>query len=303
MHARFRVATETLRIREGSLLFAANVDSLSEQSLRFAIGSDRHLGRRVSAPQVPWCLTRSQWPGRPSRSMRVHAYELGLAVAAVACTPNYAYEPASNATATMGGRDAADYPVPPEQPHGDVRIASFGFADLTPGGVPDDEAHALHALHLRMVIANNDDHDWTLDTREQRLELPERGKSAPAFAAADPGTPPPTITIPLGGKRVVDLFFPLPSDQQHAGTIPSFDAIWTVHMAARTVTERTPFDRIVVAPAATEFDYGPDFWAAPYWYDPGYPGVAFVGVAPLGPVYFGAPIVVHVHGGSRRHWR
>ncbi len=222
---------------------------------------------------------------------------------AAACAPNYAYVPASNATATIGGRNAADYPVPPEQPRGDVRIASFGFADLTPHGIPDDEAHALHALHLRMVIANNGDHEWTLDTREQRLELPDRGKSAPAFATADRGSPPPTITIPVGGKRVVDLFFPLPTDEQRAAKIPAFDTIWTVHMAARTVTERTPFDRILVAPAATEYDYGPDYWGPPYWYDPSYPGVAFVGAAPLGPLYVGAPLVIHVHGGLHRAWR
>lgn len=226
-----------------------------------------------------------------------------LALLCSACGPGYAYVPAANATATVRGREAADYPVPPEKPRGDVRVASFGFADLTPHGVPDDEVHALHALHLRMVVANDSDHEWTVDTREQRLDLAGRGKSAPAFASADPGSPPPIVTIAPGGKRVIDLFFPLPSDEQKASKIPSFDAIWTVHTAVRPVTERTPFDRVVIEPVATVYDYGPDYWGPPYWYDPDYAGAAFVGVAPLGPAYVGPPVVIHVHGGFHRDWR
>jgi hypothetical protein len=232
-----------------------------------------------------------------------HTTSLVIALLTGACM-TYGYLPVSQNTATIGGRYAAEYPVPPDAPKGDVRIASFGFADLTPNGVPDDEAHALHALHLRVVVTDSGDHDWTLDTREQRIDLPLRGQSAPAFASADPnGTAPPVVTVPAGGRRVVDLFFPLPTDLQGAGQLPAFDTVWTVHTATQAVTQRTPFDRIIGPPVVTEFDYGEDYWGPPYWNNPSYAAATFVGVAPLAPVFLGAPVVIHVHGGVRRPWR
>jgi len=62
-----------------------------------------------------------------------------------ACAPTYAYVPAAGGSATVDGRYAADCPIPPANPHGDVEIASFGFADLSVRGGPDDEKHAARA--------------------------------------------------------------------------------------------------------------------------------------------------------------
>jgi len=219
-----------------------------------------------------------------------------LGLLTVACSPAYTYVPETNATATVAGRSAADYPIPPEQPQGDVRVASFGFADMAPQGVEPDEEHSTRALHLRLVVANNSDKPWTLDTREQRLDLAGHGQSAPIFASANPGTPPPVVTIPPAGKRVVDLFFPLPVDEQRASKVPEFDAIWTVHTDTRAVTERVPFSRIMVEPEPTPYDYGPDYWwQPPYYYDG---TVVRFGVAPLGPIWGGSfvPGGIFVHG-------
>jgi hypothetical protein len=234
--------------------------------------------------------------------MRLRLGSIAIILGGAACA-SYGYVPMATTTSTIGGRYAADYQIPIDQPKGDVRIASFGFADLTPNGVPDDESHALHALHLRMVVANNADHDWTLNTQEQRVELSGRGQSAPAFASADPnGSAPPIVTIPPGRRRVVDLFFPLPVDQQVPAQIPAFDTIWTVHTATQDVSQRTPFDRIIGPPVVTELDYGADYWGPPYWNNPYYPATTFVGAKPLAPIYAGA-VIIHVHGGLRRPWR
>jgi hypothetical protein len=107
-----------------------------------------------------------------------------VAVAVAACGSNYAYVPASHATAEMQGRTAADYGMPPAAPQGDVRLASYGITEVSP---PSNRNERLRALHLRFVLANNSATPWTLDTREQRLDLSGDGSLAPAFANAIEG--------------------------------------------------------------------------------------------------------------------
>lgn len=102
-----------------------------------------------------------------------------------ACSPvEYAYVPTTNAVATIHGRVAADYPIPPAAPQGDLRIASYGLTDVSPKGAPNQ---IQRALHLRVVLADNGATPWTFDTREQRVELQDHELMAPAFATASPG--------------------------------------------------------------------------------------------------------------------
>jgi len=189
------------------------------------------------------------------------------------CAHEYLYQPAEHATGTLGGHVAADYQVPPAAPQGDVRLASFGLGELAPAKGTSDPTPALH---LRMVVSNNGDQPWTLDTREQKLDIEGSGPTPPAFSTTSEGNGGlPLVTVPPGSKRVVDLFFPLPPNQQSAGSIPEFDAIWNVHTGTQDVVERTPFDRLQIEPA-----YGPAVapeygfyggWGGPFWYDPLYP--------------------------------
>ena len=95
--------------------------------------------------------------------------------------------PITSTPQRLDGQSAADYPIPQDKPTGNVRVASFGFVDLGAHGAPQDEAHSLHALHLRMVVSNDSPKIWTLDTRRQRLDLTRRGQSGAAFASADQG--------------------------------------------------------------------------------------------------------------------
>jgi hypothetical protein len=196
-----------------------------------------------------------------------------VAATTFACGSQYAYVPTTNATATISGRTASEYQIPPEAPRGDVRIASFGMTNLTAKTNP--EQGQIRALHLRLMIDNNSDTPWQLDTREQRLDLSGYGPSAPAFASASPGPSlPPIVTIAAGGKRTVDLFFPLPPNEQHASKVPSFDALWRIKTGNELVAERSPFERIYIEPAASDYDYGiGGFWGeGPYWYDRDYNG-------------------------------
>jgi hypothetical protein len=232
---------------------------------------------------------------RPSRMCSARSL-LVLIVVASACAPRYAYEPTANATSTIQGRAAADYPIPPDAPKGDVRIASYGLTDVSPKSTPGE---LLRALHLRVVVADNDVTPWTFDTREQRVDLDGRGQLTPALASANRGTPPPLVTIEPNGKRVVDLFFLLPDDMQHADQIPEFDALWRVHTGATVIAERTPFERLAIEPdygANNDWDYGDDYyWGGPYWVNP----EPYFGVG-IGPGYFAGGAVIRR---SPHFWR
>jgi hypothetical protein len=229
----------------------------------------------------------------------------------VACETMYTYVPASGATTTVAGQPGATYSIPADAPHGSLSVASFGFADVSPSNEPQQH---LSALQVRMVLTNHDTVAWSLDTRQQRIQMDGRGESAPAFASADPGTAPPLVTVEPAATRVTDLFFVLPADMQTAEQLPAFDALWQVNAGEHVVSGRTPFQRLVVQPAPVyDWDYGYyDYWGPPYWYNPypyyggfygrvvvppyyhHHPGIYYRGIhGPYHPGYHGYP-----HGGS-----
>lgn len=210
-------------------------------------------------------------------------------LALAACAPSYVYQPATNATAQIRGRVAAEYQIPAAQPRGDVRLASFGFSNVSSTRAPNERERAVH---VRMVVANNSAQPWTVDTREQRLDLPGRAPMPPAYVHAHEGDQSlPYVTVPAGGKRTIDLFYPLPPELQSAQHLPEFDVVWRVHTEDQTVVERTPFDRLRITPVYAAgygpgwVNYGP-WWGGPFWYDPWYP----VGVLP--PAYVGVPATI-----------
>src|SRR5207248_4167095 len=95
------------------------------------------------------------------------------------CAHEYTYQPTEHATGSIGGHVAADYEIPPAAPQGVVRLASFGLAELRPANGSGD---GRPALHLRMVVSNNDAQPWTIDTREQKLDVQSTGSIPPAFS-------------------------------------------------------------------------------------------------------------------------
>jgi hypothetical protein len=215
--------------------------------------------------------------------------------AAVGCSSSarYIYRPEENATATVAGRPAALYEVPPESPRGDVRIAALGIARLHARG---DEQHEVRAMHVRMVVDDNDDAAWTVDTREQIGVLDGAGQSRPAFASASVGQAP-VITIPPSGKVSIDLYYPLPQAMQGASEVPHFDVLWRVRTPERVVAERTSFERLRIEPRPSP-DYGvagawwgPGWWG-PGWYDPYWPSYGFAGAAVLPSFYPHQPAIL-----------
>lgn len=196
------------------------------------------------------------------------------ALLVAACAETYVYRPTENVSATVEGRAAARYDVPPEQPRGEVRVASFGVATFENG---DGE---VRVLHVRMVVENNSGAPWTVDTRQQIASIPGAGDSRPAWASTSGAGRLPVIQVPAGGKRTLDLFYPLPEDMQKESRIPEFDFVWRVQTDTRLIAERTPFDRLRVEPlyASGYYGwggfYGPG-WGPSWWYDPYWPSWSF----------------------------
>jgi len=232
-----------------------------------------------------------------SKRMTAVALSVVLGALAVAgCEHHYVYRPTVATTSAVAGRLASYYAIPPEAPRGSVQLATFGFADIRPTG----EDEELRAIHMRMVVSNNADTAWKIDTREQLLALPGHGQSRPAFASSDAGQGP-IIEVPPNGKRTIDLFYPLPEHMQDASDLPAFDTLWKVETSTRVVSDRTPFERLEIVPRyAYEYDdyWGPGYY---YYYDPYYVrGGAFVGVR-IAPSYGHRPVVIRPHGGARGH--
>jgi hypothetical protein len=205
----------------------------------------------------------------------------GLTLAACAGGP-YAYRPAEEATATVRGQVAARYAIPPEAPRGDVRLASFGIAELE----MEEGDEEIDMLHVRMVVSNESDQPWSIDTRQVVVTLPGAGSSRPAYVNTDQNGMP-VIPVPPRQQRTLDLYYPLPEDRQHARELPEFDVSWQVRTGERVVSERTPFDRYELS-TYPQYAYGGwyggggwPYWGAPigwgpvWWYDPFYTGLSF----------------------------
>ena len=120
-----------------------------------------------------------------------------LAAGAAGCAHEYAYLPA----VPGAGNDAAvRYPIPPEAPHGEVYLTSFGFTQMDVAA--DRTANMLHA---RLVAVNNGPQAWTVDGRAQQLLVPPGQQPvSPAFLNTDAGSGP-VYTVPPGAAAGVRL--------------------------------------------------------------------------------------------------
>jgi hypothetical protein len=167
------------------------------------------------------------------------------------CSPAFIYRPADNATATMTGRVAADYQIPPNAPRGDLRLASFGMGKIPMSGSPNQNQKAIH---VRMIVTDNSQTPWTMDMRQQAIALPDGQQLAPAYVSTHEGQKGlPSVTVPARGKRIIDIFYGLPPNIQPASQLSSFSVVWHVNMPQQQVTERTRFDRMRVEPATVPF--------------------------------------------------
>lgn len=236
----------------------------------------------------------------------IESLALAAVVATAACTTTYAFVPATSATTSLYGYPAAEYPIPPQAPHGSLRVAAYGVEPLSPAEAPDE---SVASLHVRVFVSNTSGQAWTLDTREQQATLEGHATSTPAFATASPGgSSPPVVTIDPSSSRTVDLFFLLPEGMQTASTLPAFQFTATVHTDAGPVSETTPFERVEVddtryayyyAGPYAGYDpwlYGYEYWDWPFYFNPGF--VAFYG-GHYPYRYWGHPFYAHGPGWGR----
>ena len=216
-------------------------------------------------------------PHKNSRiGMRLVPFVL-IALGACVEGPAYYYAPES-AAVMHGGMPTHVENIPQESPRGTLEIATLG---LTKGQRGEE------ALHVRIALDNEGDSEpWTLDIREQFVEIPGVGRSAPQFANAGVQTLP-TITVPRRERRVIDLYFPAPPGVHEPEDLVGFDFAWQVKTPAREVSGRTHIDRHeAIDPASHVYISS---WHPYWWYDPYYPYVVY------------RPIVV---GPMRwHHWR
>jgi hypothetical protein len=190
------------------------------------------------------------------KMIHVKSKTIMLAIALSAgCGSQGAYVPEERATATLGGRTAAAYPLPTSQNQQvQVRVASYGVAELEGEG-------DRKALHLRMAVADAGKDPLVMNTSEQRVQLPDGRQLAPTWARATTSAPP-LITVQPGTAQTIDLYFEIPEEAD-----PSrFDAIWRVQLGNREMSRITPFDKVAVDPAvaraeaAEDLMYGPDYY-------------------------------------------
>ncbi len=160
-----------------------------------------------------------------------------LAVAAVACgEPNWIYAPVRTTSAEVDGASASVHFGQP----GEVRVSTLGVTTLAPEGTN----LSTRAVLIRIAVTNKTAQPWTLDGTEQRLEASGRTFHA---SNAELGAPP-TVQIPPGVSRSIDLYFPLPP----AFKLGAFDVVWTLDGPGVARTDRTTFERFLNAPEQPE---------------------------------------------------
>ena len=183
-------------------------------------------------------------------------------------------------TVQQFGRQSAYYAMPAASPHGDLQIVVYGVEKLTAGD-PDSPGSSdvdISVLHVRLLGTNSGQQPWTIDTREQSVELPI-GTEPPAFATSDregDASSPPVVKLIFGVPRVIDLFFPLPQGMS-AGDLPGFRMHDLVHTDQGDVSETTAFNR-----ESKSIYYGMEdsqededsyvYWDSPIWFYDGYVG-------------------------------
>jgi len=220
---------------------------------------------------------------------------LAMAIVGCGCAPQaeYIYTP-RGATSWADGRPITITGIPQEAPQGDVQLSSFGIAQLT-----SDGGRAVEALHVRMTITNTTDPSaWIVDTTGILLDLGQEGRSRAMFVNTDVSTLP-LVTIARGDRKVIDLYFPVPSNVDEESRLPAFDVVWQVATASRAIASRTSFRAVEVtapnAPPSAEValvsGWGPLWWYNPLWY----PGPVFVHRGPITIRHAPAHVVVTRH--------
>lgn len=204
---------------------------------------------------------------------------LGVTAGVMSCsgTSSYIYQPSAS-NVSLHGLPAERIGIPQEAPQGSVEIASYGVTHLRTG---DGE---IPVLHVRMIVANESDATpWTIDSRQQMVEIAGEGRSRALYVNSDRDALP-VLSIGQRERRVLDFYFPLPSTIHSDSGLRRFDVLWDVTTSSRAIASRTSFDRVTEQPQYAYAEPYSPFWVGygPYWwYDPFYPSIVFVHSRPI----------------------
>jgi hypothetical protein len=209
------------------------------------------------------------------RNRSIHLTAVAVACAAACGGGSYAYVP-EGATLRADGRPVTRIAIPPEQPRGEVRVESMGITSLD--GRSDRK---IDVIHLRLAVGNDsDDRPWTIDTREQLLEIPGEGRSQAIFVSSDRDSMP-IVQVPRRDRRVLDLFFPLPATVDDEDDLAGFELLWQVNTGDRVVAQRTPFGRVSTEPPVQYSGSIYTGWGPYWWHDPFYSRHVFIHHRPI----------------------
>ena len=172
------------------------------------------------------------------------------AVLLAGCAPDrYAYAPVTTSSADIDGASAAVYGVPPDAPRGEVRVAMLGVAAAPGLGAQETRSRAIH---VALAVSNRADEPWTVDPSEQRLSFTAKRERTDVYAMTSDAARAGPVLVPARSTRVIDLYFALPIQIERESAPPPFELRWTVHAGSRSITQRTPFQRFLVAPTPSE---------------------------------------------------
>jgi len=187
-----------------------------------------------------------------------------LAVLLGACASKPTFVPEEQASATLGGRTAARYLLPSDYDvQADVKIASFGFTEAR---TKNHNGKKVHAIQLRINVANEGDQPVSLDPRDQIVEGPT-GRHGPGFARSNAGELP-QIVVPPGSSRTVELYYPVPEELVKSHDATDFDLSWKILVGGVEFTRVTPFHEVAIDPAVAEQEFAEELayaWSDPYW--------------------------------------
>ena len=190
---------------------------------------------------------------------KIH-FALWIVLATAACSsPQYRYVPVSDRAGAGKNHSEAVYSIPEGLSEGTVKISSNGVVDLK----SKTDSKQFPTIHIHMSISNMSNLPWTVAAKDQVIAFPDQGQSSPVFANSNAETLP-TVTIPPGALRIVELYFELPQIDKSAEDVPEFDFRWAVRTASAMVNNSTPFDRVAIRERHV---------VAVYPYDPYYMGV------------------------------
>jgi hypothetical protein len=184
------------------------------------------------------------------RATLIVSFVLGSTVLGCAATSPFVYPPEEQASASIEGRAAARYGVPPQAATGSVRVALFGVKELRVEG-----SRPLAVLHARIVIANDTDQTpYSVESSHLYASIGQ-ARLAPALVKTEGAC---GAGVARGERCSLDVYFALPRGLRTEDRIASCDIGWELSTGVRIVGGRTPFLRQPARGPA--YGYEPSVW-------------------------------------------